>query len=636
MDSQVVTSWNTPYSGPNDSDPLIDDELAILLAIPRAAESTPNATLFRLPLGPEPLMGWVDATCAEVRSIVARLANVWKSRLSDLLHTPGKPVLGSSIGPGTTICITIMPDFHGVFHLLAFWALGCTVQYVSVADPSVAMEQLNESGCKVMLCSGFDDDWIEARKKQFDGVIVQLPEEEQAHQLAKLEKQYQATDPIEWPVPVRPTPALILQSSGTTGRPKLLRMSLYYYTIRHKENCQAFLELAHLKRTSKTPYSHPRLVPVPFYWSSAPYYIFTHLTTATPMAFVYFTHFLEFPPSQLLDWAVALEVGAISCTSGLVRSIPKAKFEVHAGFLQTLYSFSFTGSSMDNALSQMFEELKIPITNLYGSSELGRILQGSRVPYTHLRPFRGASPPLVHPISEYGADGSRYVELWFTPTMSPRLAHNLARGGVSMKLEPFPGEGPHHGELAVNLEDIFQELTIHNASEPETVYVHVGRNSDQVRLGAGGVGSVDAALYEVTLGSQINARIGRSGSCPWTLDGVQLFGNNMTCTSLVIQLCLDQSQPHATDLQKSFPIDDLYKSIEETNDALGLTGRRRVHTGKRTLVVSSDGVFMYGEGSGRLAGLCSLLSLTHKRTPKRWENNLKFKPWLDGLDFSES
>ncbi|CAE6417057.1 unnamed protein product [Rhizoctonia solani] len=627
------------YPGPNDEDPLTEDELALLLAVPRAAESTPNATLFRFPLGPDPSMRWIDATCAETYSIVSRLADTWKSKLSGLLNESNGLASGS-VGPGTTICMAIKPDFHGIFHLIALWAIGCTVQFVSMADPSVAIDQLHETGCNVILCSGFDDDWIEARKNQFDGIILQLPEQEQAHELVKSEKQGQlkVTTP-PWPVPQRPTPIVILQSSGSTGRPKLLRQSLYYYTIRHKDNCQAYLGTAHSGRTSKTPYTHPRLVPIPFYWSSTPYYIFTHLTTATPMAFAYFTNILKFPPSQLLDWAVALDVGAISCSSGLVRSIPRASFECHAEFLRTLYSFSFTGSSMDNNLSKLFEELKIPIVNLYGSSELGRIFQASRPPYTHLRPFRGAALPLVHPISEYGADGSRYIELWYTPDVSPRLVHHLAFGGVPIKLEPFPGDGPHKGELAVNLEDIFQELPIRDASGSvvETVYIHVGRHSDQVRLGAGGVGSVDAALYEATFGSEINARLGRSDSCPWTLDGVQLFGNNMSCTSLVVQLCRNQAspQPQGSISSNDFPTHDLFESIEKTNDWLELTGRRRVHTTKRTLILSSDGTFVHGPGSERLAGSRVSLSLTHKRTPKRWENVCKFKAWLEGLDFSE-
>ncbi|CAE6390629.1 unnamed protein product [Rhizoctonia solani] len=643
MSPDTVIPPSESYIGPVDHGPkpLTEDELALLLALPRAAESNPNGTLFRLPLGPDPSMGWVDATCAESRSIVVRLADVWKSRLSDLLDNNGRPALDAPVGPGTTICIAAIPDFHGIFHLLAFWAMGCTVQYVSMADPMNAIDQLNESGCKVMLCSGYDDNWIGARRKEFSGVIVQLPLEERADQLAKLEKQGQACTSL-WPAPQRPTPALILQSSGTTGRPKLLRLPLYYFTIRLAETGRTYLSLARLSRTPKTPHSHPRLAPVPFHWSSTFYYLFTHLTTATPMAFAYFSDIYQFPPTELIDWSIALDVGAIACSSGLIRLIPKHTYEAHAAFFRSLYSFSFTGSTMSNALSQVFEELRIHVVNLYGSSELGRILYASKAPYTHLRPCRGIPSPLIRPISEYGPDGSRYVELWITPSMSPQLAHHLTHGGVSVKLEPFPGDGPHQGELAVNLEDIFQEFALSNAPETgtnnETVYIHVGRHGDHVQLGEGGFGTVDGALYEGTIESKITARLGQPGSCPWSLDGVQLFGNNMTCTALVIQLRPDHSFTESPGVNswKNLPIQELYESVEETNDSLGLTGRKRVHPGKCTLIVSSDGTFMYGEGSKRLSGLCVSLRMTHKRTLKRWENVLKFKPWLDGLDLSEA
>ncbi|EUC55305.1 AMP-binding enzyme, partial [Rhizoctonia solani AG-3 Rhs1AP] len=626
MSPDSSTSLHGLYSGPNENDSLTEDELTLLLATPRAAASTPNAILFRLPLGPEPSMGWVDVTCAEAHSIVARLADAWRSKLSNLLSKPEDPGSGSSIGPGTTICITVEPSFHGIFHLLAFWAIGCTVQFVSIADIGVAVDQLDESGCRVMLCSGFDDGWMKARRTEFSGAIVQLPEEEQAHNLAKAEKQRQGivsstralfeqtevldSTPPPWPTPRRPTPALILQSSGTTGRPKLLRLSLYHYTIGHGDGCRAYLASARPEKTSKTPFTHPRLVPVPFYWSSTFYYMFVHLTTATPMAFAYFTNILAFTPSELIDWAIAFNVGAIGCSSGIVRRIPNAAFESNAEFLRSLFLFSFTGSAVDEAQSQLFEELQLPIMNLYGSSELGRVLHASKAPYTHLRLFRGTPPPLVHPISEYAPDGSRHVELWFTPKTSPRLAHHHAHGGVLVKFEAFPGDGPHKGELAINTGDIFRELTIHDnsGSGSETVYTYVGRHSDQIRLGGKAYGNIDAALFEMTLGSEINARLGRSGSYPWTLDGIQLFGNNMSSTALVIQLCLDQNlvAPDAT--VNDLPVHELHESVEETNNALGFTKRRRVNVAKRMLI----------------------------RTPKRWENVCKFKPWLDGLDFEDS
>lgn len=179
-------SSSAPYTGPRDDDPLTEGELSLLLAIPRAAQSTPNATLFRLPLGPDPALGWIDVTCAETYSIVSRLAAVWRTRLSELTDEVSEP----EVGPGTTICIVSHPPVHALFHMLAFWSLGCTVQSLS---PGVSGENadagLRQSGCKVLLHSCMSDAWVEGRKIQFKGKIVQLTEDEYAHRLAQAEKE---------------------------------------------------------------------------------------------------------------------------------------------------------------------------------------------------------------------------------------------------------------------------------------------------------------------------------------------------------------------------------------------------------------------------------------------------------------
>ncbi|CAE6402978.1 hypothetical protein BN14_10173 [Rhizoctonia solani AG-1 IB] len=292
---------------------------------------------------------------------------------------------------------------------------------------------------------------------------------------------------------------------------------------------------------------------------------------------------------------------------------------------------------MDNDLSQELDRLKLPIYNVYGNSELGRLLWAPRAPYTHLRPLSSKPLPLVRPISEYSLDGSRYVELWILAATSLHITHHIAHGGVPIKLEPFPGHGPHKDELALNLEDIFQELTIDDGtgSGTETVYVHVGRQTDQLRLGGAGIGHIDASLYEATLESRINSHIGQSGKCPWVLDSVQLFGTNLPCTALVIQLYYNEGAARtlSEDTLKGPPIHELHQLVEETNKVLGLVGRKRVHTERRTLIVGSDGTLVHGPGTEIFDGLCPTLGITHKRTLKRWENVCRFKSWLEGLNF---
>ncbi|CAE6460644.1 unnamed protein product, partial [Rhizoctonia solani] len=363
MPSHKPPSTSGVHPGPRDDDPLTDDELALLLAVPRAAEATPNAILLRLPLGPNPSMGWVDATCAEVRSIVAHLAAVWQPRLSEILNMSNESLtIERPRGPEITICLLVEPAFQAIFHLLAFWAIGCTVQFTSVAMEAATIDsQLNQSGCKIILHSGFDDAWINERRAHFHGTIIPLPEEEQACRLVQSEKQEKTEVRYPWPKPRRPTPALILQSSGTTGQPKLLRFPLHIYTIGHAYNCQAYLRSALLGGTSKTPYTHPRLIFAPLYWQSFYRSFFVHLTTATPIAFAYFKSVTAVSPSEVIDWAKALDVGAIASETGSIRQIPAATLEASADFFRGLFSFTMSGSSF-NYLSDTFERLRIPAT----------------------------------------------------------------------------------------------------------------------------------------------------------------------------------------------------------------------------------------------------------------------------------
>ncbi|KAH7332772.1 hypothetical protein B0J17DRAFT_771550 [Rhizoctonia solani] len=618
--------------GPGNNDPLTELEREFILAIPRAAESTPNATQFRLPLGPRPSMGWIDVTCIQVRNIVARLAEVWKTKLSDIL---GRPV-----GPGTIVCLLLEPDYHGIFHLFAFWAIGCTIQFVSTADLAILDAQLTRSGCEILVYSGFDNAWVEERKKHFKAPIVQLPEEEQSHRLAQFEQQGKGDTTPPWPAPQRPTPALILQSTGTTGIPKLLPLSLHYLTIGHEFSVRTHLNPVRPERTHKSPQTHPRLLLSPLYWLTFYMSIFVHLTTATPAAFAYYTNLINFTSSDLIEWAEGLDVGGIACDSGQIVQIPKSTFEAHLDLFQSLYSFTMSGVAMTKGTSDAFEECAIPITNMFGTSELGRLLLATRPPYTHMRLCNDYALPLVHPISDHASDGSRNVELWYLVSTFPALAHHHAHGNLPIKFEPFPGEGPHKGELAMNLGDVFQEHTVKIGSGPETeaVYTHVGRYSDLVRLCGTWCDDMNASLYEAQLTSELNACLGQVGDHPWAVAAVQLFGTNMPCTALVVQLRPSKNEvaeARRTEHPSKLIIEKIYEAIEKLNRDLKLPPGLRVNTKKRTLIITSDGMFKHGSNVESLVGSHATLCVTHKRTPKRWDGVCEFKPWLDGLDFSE-
>lgn len=178
-----MTLHSVPYAGPADTDPLTDDELSILLAVPRAAQATPDAILFRLPRGLDPTLGWVDVTCVQAKSIISRLAQRWGVMLSEIMHRRSGGKL-ASIGPGTTVCILVEPAVNALFHHLAFWCLGCTVQYVALSlEESVVSLCLQGSGCDVVLCSEQD---LRTRRlvEQLGIGMAAFPESEYAINLA--------------------------------------------------------------------------------------------------------------------------------------------------------------------------------------------------------------------------------------------------------------------------------------------------------------------------------------------------------------------------------------------------------------------------------------------------------------------
>ena len=164
--------------------PLSQSELKILLALPRAAETTPNATLFKIPYGPDPKLGFIDVSCAEAASIVSRLAAAWGPRLSPI-HRSLKENQCPNIG------FAVKPPVHGFFHRLAFWALGYCVQYFDVGFAEGVVDGLLRDGvCTTILYLGDDmKGWAAGCMDRLKIPALELLEEEFAINLAKREKE---------------------------------------------------------------------------------------------------------------------------------------------------------------------------------------------------------------------------------------------------------------------------------------------------------------------------------------------------------------------------------------------------------------------------------------------------------------
>ncbi|GAB1522809.1 hypothetical protein RhiTH_005933 [Rhizoctonia solani] len=612
--TQLATG--TTYVGPLKNDPLTDDELAVLLAIPRGAEKTPNATVLRLPLGPEPSQGWVDVTFGEARAIVARLAGDWKAKLS-----AGTEGLG--VGPGTTVCLLVQPIVHTIFHWLAFWALGWTIQLVSltIGDKNVP-NYIKKSGCRIVVYSGISEALEQRITSEIKGAVIQLSEEEHGHRLAQSIKHSQAGPVHPWPAPRRPDPAIILHSSGSTGAAKLLQFSLYFYTI----NFSLVGNYGIISKNTSDP--RPFLVFSPPYWQSFGFILTNQLAAGAPVAFTHVPDIAKFPSNRFIDWVKALEVGGVICAPRFIRDILASGSEADIKYLQEMSNIVVGGSALDESTAALAEKLQLKLTNAYGTSEIGITLRTDQPPYTHLHPLPDSSP-LVLPISDAEPDGSRQVQLWYTHNTSRGVAHIDAKGDIPLQFEPFPGEGPHKGEPAVTTGDIFTKVQ----DSSGTAYIYLGRNDDLIKLAGNGGWDINASTYEIELTSAITSYLASRGEVHrWTVDGIQLFGNNRPCTALVVQLSPVDQDPK-TEIEQHL-LDRISELAESVNEKLKLGPQQKVHVGKRMLVITQGGN-AYGPGvhDGRDV---PRLATTHKHTLQRWKNVQAFESWLDGLDYTEN
>lgn len=246
---------------------------------------------------------------------------------------------------------------------------------------------------------------------------------------------------------------------------------------------------------------------------------------------------------------------------------------------------------------------------------------------------------------EESADGSqtiaqrRLVQLWTLVSSHPRLAHIASVPGVPIKIEPFPGPGPAHGQPATKWSDLFYELRVPldpaNKGHPdvispdgitELVYVHSGRIDDHIRLSS--EGDLSASEVESALSSKLEGLQG------WELDAVQVFGTNRPHTALVVQL----QRTENGDITQDTVVSAVRKIVEAVNQEQKLSKETQIDAYRRVLVVTTSGEHLkvaedgdWGTKVEQSISKCGdlVLSQTHKRTLQRWKNAQKFEPWLE-------
>ncbi|KAG9122037.1 hypothetical protein FRC07_001755, partial [Ceratobasidium sp. 392] len=600
-----------------DTRPLSSSELKILLALPRAAEATPDALFFKIPRGPDPTLGFVNVSCSEAAAIVSRLAATWETRLADL----------------------------GLVHN-TFWAIGCCAQYVdTVLEPRVRLSLLKEGDPDVLIY--YQDNLGELAHEAEEALkipIIALPEEERAIELATKEKEETRPAP-PWPAPRRPTPSVIIHSSSSTSNPKLFRLSLQYWA----QNLESHSELITScgPRTSNETNRTRLLVSSPS-WHTFNNILILHLATRAPIAFAEKYDPGSLTSSEILDWMVASEAVQIVLPPLYAREMLRLAFnsdgttkqEKWANAMKGLDSFGTTGADVDSALSELFVKCNVKAMNLFGTSELGGLLISTCPPYHYLHPYPDIPPPLSIPVSD-GASSTNHelllntegctivsppqlVQLWTPASSHPRLAHMVAENSTLVDVEPYPGPGPMHGQPATRWSDLFYELQItrDSTASPEVVYIHAGRTDDFIRLSSND--GVRASEVELALSAAIEAKLDGLGG--WELDVVQVFGTNRPHTAAVAQL----RRAATVESPSGQVVTSIREAVGDVNKELKLIEKVQMDAYRRVLVVTESGECL-SEGSYEesLKGTQPVLHTTHKHTVQRWVNAQTFGPWLD-------
>ncbi|KAF8595949.1 hypothetical protein BDV93DRAFT_528329 [Ceratobasidium sp. AG-I] len=632
--------------------PLSRSELKLLLALPRAAEATPNATLFKIPCGPDPKLGFIDVSCTEAASIVSRLAAAWGPRLSPL-HKNLPENQCPNIG------FAVKPPVHGFFHRLAFWALGYCVQYFDVDFAEEVVDGLLRDGaCTTILYLGDDmKEWAAGCTDRLKIPVLELPEEEFAINLAKREKEGPGRPAPPWPEARRPVPSIILHSSSSTNHPKLLRFPLQYWA----QNLESHSEI--IQSSGSLPSTvTPRaiLMVSPPYWHTFANILVLHLATLVPFALVHTTDTGTMPAAKVLDWLVASGAADTVVFSLQAREMLHLAFNAEntpqrqewARVITNMEKVGITGSDIDEELSDTFVRNGVTAMNLFGTSELGGLLLGTRPPYHYLRPYPDVPPPLAFPMSESGSDthedGSgiqrRLVQLWTLVSSHPRLKSFASVPLVQLNIEPYPGAGAAHGQPATKWGDLFYELRIpldpEDKDHPdiispdggvtELVYLHAGRADDHIRLSS----SDDVNAFEVETALGVALRSQLESLEGWELDTVQIFGTNRLHTALVVQLQRVGDGGSTADAV----VQAVREAVKNVNREEKLSKETEIDAYRRTLVVTTFGEHLkvadeanWNTQVEQSVSKCGdlILSQTHKHTLQRWKNVKKFEPWLE-------
>jgi acyl-coenzyme A synthetase/AMP-(fatty) acid ligase len=167
-----------------------------------------------------------------------------------------------------------------------------------------------------------------------------------------------------WPSPRRPTPSIILHSSGSTNKPKLLRLSLQYWA----ENLETHSKLLLSSDSSSSEdVNRTRLLASPAYWHTFTNLLVLHLATRVPVALVHSDNIRGFTPLETMEWLAASESRQIVTSALSAREMLCLAFDLDgtvkddrwAAVLTSLNTMGITGSDIDEELSEFFVKCNV-------------------------------------------------------------------------------------------------------------------------------------------------------------------------------------------------------------------------------------------------------------------------------------
>ncbi|CEH14734.1 AMP-dependent synthetase/ligase [Ceraceosorus bombacis] len=539
----------------------VEEDIEVLRVIERGAAAHPSAPLAYFAFPPAKSDNDNPSHCDDSgahdcssnrssSSVRSPVTFAQGSRIVAHLAARYAPLVSTLQDSNRLVALFSQPPIQLFFHQSALWALGVGVLFFDQKMERVQRDALIKPAQAIIYADLKESDmeWV----RSLDMPQWEVPEDEHVIALAdwaeEQEKQREAADKIIG----------LKKGSGET-RPRVLPTSAFFHSYTGYMLLQFIV-------------GQPVVVAFPANKTSCTVIEWLELIASSNAA-----HMATYP--QVASDMLKVAEGA----------------ERYERALRDLQSFAVLGAAVDADLGDRFKAFGIKVAyNLYGLSEFGSVMLSVSPPMRldTLLPVPGAAEWLVmRPATKSLGGQTLEWEAWSIVERNPKLALNVALGGINATIEPYPGEGPDQGKAALNLSDLFER--IEDPKSGAITWKLIGRSSDVI-VWADTL-SASAVSMEARLLKSLRDRLP-----PETIEALQVFGLARPWTALVIQTG-DQNAVRNV-------LQDVLDEFNKTPPA-------------PMAIIDAERVVCLQDG----------LALTHKSTVRRRYNERAFESWLDSL-----